>query len=64
MIVTEIFTIRNDGVELYRTYSDQGYKIIQNDTGIVYDEAVDVKNSGHTYSETDEKVEILEEMPV
>ena len=64
MIVTEIFTIRSDGVELYRTYSDQGYRILQNDTGIVYDEAIDVKNSGHTYSETDEKVEVPEDEPV
>ena len=64
MIVTEIFTIRSDGVELYRTYSDQGYRILQNDTGIVYDEAIDVKNSGHIYSETDEKVEAPEDEPV
>lgn len=48
---------REDGVELIRTYSDENFKIRQVETGIVYDEAVDVKNSGYTYEETDEKIE-------
>lgn len=56
MVRTETIT-RDDGVELLRTYSDKNFKICQNETGIVYDEAVDVKNSGYTYEETDEKIE-------
>lgn len=56
MLRTETIT-RDDGVELLRTYSDENFKIRQVETGIVYDEAVDVKNSGYTYEETDEKIE-------
>ncbi|MBQ9050604.1 MAG: hypothetical protein IJ126_08415 [Lachnospiraceae bacterium] len=40
-----------------RTYSDKGFKIRQDGTGIIYDEAVDPADSGRTYTETDEPVE-------
>ena len=40
-----------DGVKLYRTFSDENRKILQNETGIIYDDAVDVENAGFTYSE-------------
>ena len=60
MIVTEYYMTRADGVRLYRTYSDAGMKILQNETGIVYDEAVDVEGIGYTYSETDEPIEVIE----
>ena len=56
MIKTEKIT-RDDGVELIRTYSDANFKIRQVETGILYDEAIDVKNSGYTYEETDKKIE-------
>ena len=56
MIVTEFYMTRTDGVKLYRTYSDEGKMLIQNETGIKYAEAVDVENSGYTYTETDEDV--------
>ena len=56
MIVTEFFEEREDGVKLYRTYSDANMMILQNETGIKYDEAIDVENSGYTYSETDEPI--------
>lgn len=55
MIRTDFYMTRPDGVNLYRTYSDANLRIRQ-ETGIVYDEAVDVENSGHTYTETDEPV--------
>ena len=42
---------------LVRTYSDAGYKIKQDGTGIAYDEAVDPVGSGRTYSETNEPIE-------
>lgn len=48
---------RDDGVKLTRTYSSRGFKIRQNETGIVYDEAIDVGNGRYTYSETDIKIE-------
>jgi len=53
MIKTEEYMTRSDGVKLIRTYSDAGFKIRQDQTGIVYSEAIDVENSGYTYTETD-----------
>ena len=53
MIKTEEYMTRSDGVKLIRTYSDAGFQIRQDQTGIVYDEAIDVENSGYTYIETD-----------
>jgi hypothetical protein len=61
MIVTEFFKEREDGVKLYRTYSDANMMILQNETGIKYAEAIDIENSGYTYSETDEPIEELNE---
>lgn len=40
-----------DGVKLYRTFSDENRKILQNETGLIYDDAVDVENAVFTYSE-------------
>lgn len=57
MIVREFYKIRNDGVNLYRTYSDEGYYIKQIETDAIYDEAIDVENAPYTYSETEEKIE-------
>lgn len=61
MIKREFYRTRKDGVNLYRTYSDEGYKIRQIQTGAVYDEAIDVENAPYTYAETDEKVVVVEE---
>lgn len=61
MIVKEEFRTRADGVKLFRTYSDEGKKIIQNETGLVYDEAIDVEGAPYTYSESDEDVELSAE---
>jgi hypothetical protein len=61
MIITEYFKTRSDGVKLFRTYSDEGKKIIQNETGILYSEAIDVENAPYTYSESDEDVELTAE---
>lgn len=62
MIVKEFYKTREDGVKLYRTYSDENYKIRQIETGIIYDEAIDVENAEYTYEETEEKIEEMEEM--
>lgn len=43
-----------------RHYSDCGFRILQNETGIVYDDAVDVLPCRYTYTETDELIEIVE----
>lgn len=47
----------DDGVKLFRTYSDAGMYIRQEQTGAVYAEAVDVEDSGMTYAETDTPIE-------
>ena len=58
MIQTEPMTINNH--HLIRTYSDAGFKIRKNGTDEIYDEAIDPADSGRTYSETDEPVELTE----
>ena len=59
MIVREYYRTRADGVKLFRTYSDAGKCIIQNETGVEYIEAIDVENAPYTYSEGSETVEEL-----
>ena len=61
MIVKEEFKTRADGVKLFRTYSDEGKRLIQNETGIEYDEAIDVEGAPYTYTESDENVELTAE---
>ena len=53
MIITEFYKTRKDGVNLYRTYSDANMLIKQDQTNILYEEAIDVENSGYTYTETE-----------
>ena len=60
MIVKEEYKTRADGVKLFRTYSDENRKIIQNETDIVYTEAIDVENAHYTYSESTETIETEE----
>jgi hypothetical protein len=57
MLKTEFFRKRKDGVNLYRTYSDANMLILQNETGIEYGEAIDIENSGYTYTETNKSIE-------
>lgn len=61
MIQREFYIQRKDDVKLYRTYSDAGMMIRQDQTGAVFDEAVDVENAPYTYTETDEPVAEPEE---
>ena len=63
MIVREEFKTRKDGVRLFRTYSDEGKDILQNETGIVYSEAIDVEGAPYTYSEVAEYGQIPENIP-
>ena len=57
MLIKEFFRQRSDGVNLYRSYSDENFKIRQVQTGLIYDEAIDVENSIYTYIETDIPIE-------
>lgn len=59
MIVTENYSLRADGVQLVRTYSDRGRKIMRD--GVVYDEAIDPSDSGRVYTEADEPTELTAE---
>lgn len=60
-VIKEYFDIRSDGVRLFRSYSDEGYTLIQNETGIEYSEAIDVEGAPYTYTETENKIEEEEE---
>lgn len=53
MIVTEYL---NNGT-LIRHYSDKNLLLLQNETGIKYDEAIDVVPCKYTYTETNEPIE-------
>lgn len=57
MIKKEFYKRRKDGVNLYKTYSDEGYKIKKVGTDEIYDEAIDVEINNYVYKETNEKIE-------
>lgn len=57
MIQRKFYTQRKDGVKLYRTYSDAGMMIRQNETGVEYTEAIDVEGAPYTYTETETPIE-------
>ena len=59
-IVTEEQTI--NGVEYIHTKSDANKKIKQLETGIVYDDAMDLKTNAQEYEETDEDIEGFSEL--
>lgn len=54
MIATELIIAKN-GARMIRTYSTDGLRLRQDQTGIIYDEAIDIENSGYTYTETEER---------
>ena len=61
MIKREFYETRKDGVNLYKTYSDNNKIIRQIETGNEYEEAIDVAdengNIKYTYEETDKDIE-------
>ena len=57
MIKKELYSTRDDGIKLYRTYSDEHFKIKQLETGNIYAEAIDIEASTYTYEETSEQIE-------
>lgn len=61
-IVKEFYRTREDGVKLYRTYSDSNYMIQKVGTEEIYEEAIDVENASYEYEETTEPVETLNEI--
>ena len=61
MIVKEFYKTREDGVNLYRTYSTESFKLRKIGTDEVYDEAIDIDTVSYNYEETDESIEHNEE---
>jgi len=57
MVKKEFYKVRKDGVILYRTFSDAGFKIHKVGTNEVYDEAIDVEGAPYTYVETEQPIE-------
>ena len=72
MIKTEFFMKRNDNVILVKTYSTENKYIRQVETGLEYDEAVDIgekvgedyKPTKYTYVETDKEIEVETEKKI
>lgn len=56
MILTEY--LKNG--TLIRHYSDAGFMLLQNETGMKYADPIDVVPCRHTYTETDEQIEVEE----
>lgn len=57
MLKREFYKTRKDGVNLYKSYSDENFYIKQIETGIEYIEAIDVEGAPYTYEETNKKIE-------
>ena len=57
MVKKEYFRTREDGVRLYRSYSDQNLYIQKVGTEEIYGEAIDVENAPYEYVETDKPIE-------
>lgn len=65
MIKTEYYATRNDGVLLVKSYSTRKKYILQNETGLEYDVAIDVgvyeygeyHPLKYTYIETEKDIE-------
>lgn len=56
MIIKEFYKVREDGVALYRTYSDDNRYIRKVGTNEIYSEAIDVYNAPYVYEETDDSI--------
>jgi hypothetical protein len=56
MIIREFFKTRKDGINLYKTYSNEGFLIKKEETNEKFVEAIDVEHATFTYIETDIKI--------
>jgi hypothetical protein len=57
MVIKEFYRTREDGVGLYKSYSDKGVYIRKIGTSEEYSEAIDVEYSLYVYEETDKPIE-------
>ena len=68
-VKTEYYATRNDGVLLVKSYSTRKKYILQNETGLEYDVAIDVgvyeygeyRPLKYTYIETEKDIEEVED---
>ena len=60
-MIVEVYPY-NGRTDRIKHYSDSGYYILQRDTYVEYEEAIDVYPTQHTYVETDHKIETPEEL--
>lgn len=60
MLVKEFYRKREDGKDLFKTYSDENFMIRKVGTNELYEVAIDVEN--YDYEETDIKIENTENL--
>ena len=56
MIIREFYRTRKDGVNLFKTYSDNKVMIQKVGTNEIYDEAKDIETAPYVYEETDKPI--------
>ena len=59
MIIKEFYKTREDGINLYKTYSSQNVYIHKIGTNEEYAEAIDIENAPYEYEETNKPIEDL-----
>lgn len=64
MIVREFYMQREDGVNLFRTYSDENKYIKKIGTTEIYSEAIDIETAPYEYEETNKEIEQYDDRQV
>ena len=60
MIIREFYKMREDGINLYKTYSDSNVVIRKVNTNEKYNIAIDIEGVEYEYIETNEIIENIE----
>ena len=58
MVIREFYLTREDGVNLYKIYSDEGFEIQKIGTNEIYGESIDVEDANFEYKETRRKIPV------
>jgi hypothetical protein len=58
MVIREFYLTREDGINLYRIYSDEDFEIQKVGTNEIYGESIDVEDTGFEYIETKRKIPV------
>ena len=56
-VIREYYRTRDDGVVLYKSYSDANKYLVQIPTGTRYEEAIDVETTPYTYAESEDEIQ-------